>query len=74
MNGTQPSIVEPPNSAAQHPDAKKLRRFQKKLRAIEDLEMRQGAGEKLEDTQLKKMATKDAVAKELDALERQLRS
>lgn len=74
VNGTQPSIVEPPNSAAQHPDAKKLRGLQKKLRAIEDLEMRQGAGEKLEDTQLKKMATKDAVAKELDALERQLRS
>ena len=74
---SQPAIVEPPNSAAaaaQHPEAKKLRSLQKKLRAIEDLEMRQSAGEKLEDTQLKKMATKDAVAKELDALERQIHS
>ena len=74
----QPSIVEPSSAAgaaaAQHPEAKKLRSLQKKLRAIEDLEMRQGAGEKLEDTQLKKMATKDAVTKELDALERQIHS
>ncbi len=68
---SQPSIVESP---AQHPDAKKLRSLQKKLRAIEDLEMRQAAGEKLEDTQLKKMATKVAVAKELEGLEKQVRS
>lgn len=67
-----PAIVEPAGS--QHPEAKKLRSLQKKLRAIEDLEMRQAAGEKLEDTQLKKMATKASVAKELDGLEKQIRS
>ncbi|RYP50208.1 hypothetical protein DL768_004229 [Monosporascus sp. mg162] len=66
---SQVPVVETP--AAQHPDAKKLRSLQKKLRAIEDLEMRQAAGEKLEDTQLKKMGTKAAVTKELEALEKQ---
>ncbi|RYP57928.1 hypothetical protein DL769_009198 [Monosporascus sp. CRB-8-3] len=69
---SQVPIVETP--AAQHPDAKKLRSLQKKLRAIEDLEMRQAAGEKLEDTQLKKMGTKAAVTKELEALEKQTRA
>jgi translation initiation factor 2A len=51
------------------PSAKKLRGLQKKIRAIEDLEMRHAGGEKLEDTQLKKIATKTAVQAELDALE-----
>ncbi|RYP04537.1 hypothetical protein DL764_004399 [Monosporascus ibericus] len=69
---SQIPIVETP--AAQHSDAKKLRSLQKKLRAIEDLEMRQAAGEKLEDTQLKKMGTKAAVTKELEALEKQSRA
>jgi translation initiation factor 2A len=52
------------------PNAKKLRGLQKKIRAIEDLEMRLAGGEKLEDTQMKKIATKVAVQQELDALER----
>jgi len=53
------------------PSAKKLRGLQKKIRAIEDLEMRLAGGEKLEDTQMKKIATKSAVQKELDTLERE---
>lgn len=57
--------------AAQSPDAKKLRGLQKKIRAIEDLEMRLAGGEKLEDTQLKKIGTKTAVQAELTALERE---
>lgn len=54
------------------PNAKKLRGLQKKIRAIEDLEFRFAGGEKLEDTQLKKIATKSSVQAELDALEREL--
>ena len=50
--------------------AKKMRGLQKKLRAIEDLEMRLAGGEKLEDTQMKKIATKAAVLKDLAALDR----
>jgi translation initiation factor 2A len=53
------------------PNAKKLRGLQKKIRAIEDLEMRLAGGEKLEDTQMKKIATKAMVQVELDALERE---
>lgn len=53
------------------PSAKKKRGLQKKIRAIEDLEMRRAGGEKLEDTQVKKIATKSAVQAELDALDRE---
>jgi translation initiation factor 2A len=52
------------------PQAKKLRGLQKKIRAIEDLEMRLAGGEKLEDTQMKKIGTKASVQAELDSLER----
>lgn len=52
-------------------NAKKIRSLQKKIRAIEDLEMRLAGGEKLEDTQVKKIATKAAVLKELETLERE---
>jgi translation initiation factor 2A len=52
-------------------NAKKLRGLQKKIRAIEDLEMRLAGGEKLEDTQMKKIATKVTVQQELDTLERE---
>lgn len=51
------------------PNAKKLRGLQKKIRAIEDLEMRLAGGEKLEDTQMKKIGTKTAVQAELSSLE-----
>ncbi|KAG9234240.1 eukaryotic translation initiation factor eIF2A-domain-containing protein [Amylocarpus encephaloides] len=51
------------------PNAKKLRGLQKKIRAIEDLEMRLAGGEKLEDTQMKKINTKGSVQAELSTLE-----
>jgi translation initiation factor 2A len=53
------------------PSAKKLRGLQKKIRAIEDLEMRLAGGEKLEDTQMKKIGTKAVVQAELESLERE---
>ena len=53
---------------AQDPNAKKVRSLQKKIRAIEELEMRLAGGEKLEDTQLKKINTKSSVIKELETL------
>jgi len=56
------------NAQSQDPNAKKVRSLQKKIRAIEDLEMRLAGGEKLEDTQLKKINTKASVIRELDAL------
>jgi translation initiation factor 2A len=62
------SVASPGGSS---PSAKKLRGLQKKIRAIEDLEMRLAGGEKLEDTQMKKIATKAAVQRELDALEKE---
>lgn len=55
----------------QSPIAKKIRSLQKKIRAIEDLEMRLAGGEKLEDTQIKKINTKAAVLQELETLERE---
>lgn len=62
------SVTSPGGSS---PNAKKLRGLQKKIRAIEDLEMRLAGGEKLEDTQMKKIGTKVSVQQELDALERE---
>jgi translation initiation factor 2A len=40
----------------------------KKIRAIDELKMRLAGGEKLEDTQMKKIQTEDSVRKELDGL------
>ncbi|KAH2199903.1 hypothetical protein KXW59_003680 [Aspergillus fumigatus] len=56
--------------AAANPTAqdKKIRGLLKKIRAIEELKMRLASGEKLEDTQVKKIQTEDAVRKELEAL------
>ncbi|OCK76343.1 translation initiation factor eIF-2A [Lepidopterella palustris CBS 459.81] len=50
------------------PQDKKVRSLLKKIRAIEDLKMRQAGGEKLEDTQVKKIGTEDSIRKELDGL------
>jgi len=50
------------------PEEKKRRALHKKLRAIEDLKMRQASGEKLEDTQVKKIATEAEVRRDLDKL------
>jgi translation initiation factor 2A len=46
---------------AQDPNANKVRSLQKKIRAIEELEMLLAGGEKLEDAQLKKINTKSSV-------------
>ena len=53
---------------AQSPHEKKIRSLLKKLRAIDDLKMRQAGGEKLEDTQVKKIQTEGGIRKELDGL------
>ncbi|KAI9891623.1 MAG: hypothetical protein M1814_002557 [Vezdaea aestivalis] len=67
-----PEVVEPAAPASPpaggSPQEKKLRGLHKKLRAIEDLKMRHAGGEKLEDTQLKKIMTEDSVRKDLEAL------
>jgi translation initiation factor 2A len=47
---------------------KKVRSLLKKIRAIDELKMRQAGGEKLEDTQVKKIATEDGVRRELEGL------
>ncbi|KAK3290747.1 eukaryotic translation initiation factor eIF2A-domain-containing protein [Chaetomium fimeti] len=58
----------PGGAGAANPNAKKVRALQKKIRAIEDLEMRLAGGEKLEETQVKKINTKKSVVDELAAL------
>lgn len=50
------------------PHEKKIRSLLKKLRAIDDLKMRQAGGEKLEGTQVLKIGTEEGVRKELNAL------
>ena len=47
------------------PHEKKIRSLLKKLRAIDDLKMRQAGGEKLEGTQVLKIGTETSVRKEL---------
>lgn len=47
---------------------KKIRGLLKKIRAIDELKMRLAGGEKLEDTQMKKIQTEDAVRKELEGV------
>nr|POE48887.1 eukaryotic translation initiation factor 2a [Quercus suber] len=47
---------------------KKIRSLLKKLRAIDDLKMRQAGGEKLEGTQVLKIGTEEGVRKELSVL------
>ena len=47
---------------------RKIRNLTKKLRAIEELRMRQAGGEKLEATQTQKIAAYDATLRELQAL------
>jgi translation initiation factor 2A len=50
------------------PQEKKVRSLLKKLRAIEDLKMRQAGGEKLEDTQIRKIRTEEVVRNELESM------
>ena len=40
----------------------------KKMRAIEDLKMRMAGGEKLEDTQVKKIGMEEVIRRELEGL------
>ena len=51
-----------------NPAEKKVRGLLKKIRAIDDLKMRLAAGEKLEDTQMKKITSEEQVRGELKAL------
>ncbi|KAF7159872.1 hypothetical protein CNMCM6106_007298 [Aspergillus hiratsukae] len=64
------AAAEAAADAAANPSAqdKKIRGLLKKIRAIEELKMRLAGGEKLEDTQVKKIQTEDSVRKELEAL------
>ncbi|OQO01620.1 hypothetical protein B0A48_12656 [Cryoendolithus antarcticus] len=50
------------------PNEKKIRSLLKKLRAIDDLRMRQAGGEKLEGTQVLKIGSEVGVRKELEGL------
>ncbi|KAL4767235.1 eukaryotic translation initiation factor eIF2A-domain-containing protein [Aspergillus nidulans var. acristatus] len=59
---------EPVEEGAPTVQDKKIRGLLKKVRAIEDLKMRLAGGEKLEDTQMKKIQTEDSVRKELESL------
>ncbi|KAL4922151.1 eukaryotic translation initiation factor eIF2A-domain-containing protein [Aspergillus aurantiobrunneus] len=58
----------PEDDGAPSGQDKKIRGLLKKIRAIDDLKMRLAGGEKLEDTQMKKIQTEDLVRKELDSL------
>jgi translation initiation factor 2A len=51
-----------------NPHEKKVRGLLKKIRAIDDLKMRLAGGEKLEDTQMKKITSEEGVRGELAAL------
>lgn len=72
QGAAQAPVHSPISETAQNPLAKKQRGLQKKIRAIEDLEMRLAGGEKLEDTQMKKIGTKSTVLKELETLEKEM--
>ncbi|SMQ54988.1 unnamed protein product [Zymoseptoria tritici ST99CH_3D7] len=57
--------LEVTSPGAGSPHEKKIRSLLKKLRAIDDLKMRQAGGEKLEGTQVLKIGTEEQVRKEL---------
>ncbi|KAF5093232.1 hypothetical protein D0Z00_004169 [Geotrichum galactomycetum] len=65
---TAAAAVDASSTSTISPEEKKIRSLLKKLRAIQDLKTRQVNGDKLEDTQVKKIATEDAVRKELTSL------
>ncbi|THC87054.1 hypothetical protein EYZ11_013500 [Aspergillus tanneri] len=70
-NGAPPSAKPTPADLTEGTPTtqeKKVRGLLKKIRAIDELKMRLASGEKLEDTQMKKIQTEDAVRKELDSL------
>lgn len=66
-----PAPAQPPAAAPEPPSEnqdKKIRGLLKKMRAIDELKMRLAGGEKLEDTQMKKIETEEPVRKELEGL------
>lgn len=66
---TPPELeITSPSTPGGNPQDKKIRGLLKKIRAIEDLKMRFAGGEKLEDTQMRKISTEDSVRKELAGL------
>jgi len=70
-NGTAKATEQPAEPApVEEPGAqdKKIRGLLKKMRAIDELKMRLAGGEKLEDTQMKKIQTEEGVRKELEGL------
>lgn len=64
----EPPSLEVTSPGGGSPQEKKIRALLKKLRAIDDLKMRQAGGEKLENTQVQKIGTEEGVRKELSAL------
>ncbi|TPX26583.1 hypothetical protein DIZ76_012045 [Coccidioides immitis] len=62
------TVTSPTTGNASTPQEKKVRGLLKKMRAIDELKMRLAGGEKLEDTQMKKIKTEESVRKELEAL------
>ena len=60
--------VTSPLTPGGNPQEKKVRGLLKKIRAIEDLKMRFAGGEKLEDTQMRKIESEDSVRGELQGL------
>jgi translation initiation factor 2A len=67
--GEPPELeVTSPLTPGGDPRDKKVRGLLKKIRAIEDLKMRFAGGEKLEDTQMRKISSEDSVRKELSGL------
>ncbi|KAJ5930696.1 hypothetical protein N7466_006189 [Penicillium verhagenii] len=63
-----PAPIPEPEDLNPSAQDKKVRGLLKKIRAIDELKMRLAGGEKLEDTQMKKIQTEDVVRKELEAV------
>ncbi|KAL6709553.1 hypothetical protein ACN47E_001488 [Coniothyrium glycines] len=66
--GPAPDLTVTSPGDSTNPQDKKIRGLLKKMRAIDELKMRQAGGEKLEDTQVKKIGTEHQIKKELDSL------
>lgn len=66
--GTAMHLESNPNPEAE----KKLRGLQKKVKAIDELKMRQARGDKLEATQLSKMQNEDAILKEIEEVRKSM--
>ena len=69
-SASAPAPAPAPAAPVEDPSAqdKKIRGLLKKIRAIDELKMRLAGGEKLEDTQMKKIQTEDSVRKDLSAV------